>query len=181
MKGHSVFRPRPRAWTTVDGQLGYSLPLCSAVWVLRTPTCFRQVKGSTMRRWDSGSRASASGWKDWTQSFWEGQAEEATSPFKGFQSLRLWFTQVSCITLWTPQIISLPLWGFSRVGICLSHYSLPGQVLEHNRHSVNNGGRVDHPKSCSLSGSQELWGLDTTPHPAPSCVPGKYKDFGVAS
>lgn len=105
-----------------------------------------------MKRRDSGSRAYASGREG---------LRRGTSPFKDFQSLRLWFTQVSCTILWTPQIISLPLWGFSRVGICLFHYCLPRQVLENNRCSVKSGGWINHPRSYSLSGSQELWVLDT--------------------
>lgn len=133
-------------------------------WFSGFPIGFGQVKVSPRRRWDSGSRAYASG---------RGRLKRPPPPSEASSRLRLRFTQVSHTNLWTPQVRSLSLWGFSMVGICLPHYCLPRQVLEYNRCSVNNCGWINHPKSSQLSRSQELGVLASLPPLAQLCLSRK--------
>ena len=109
-------------------------------------------KSFSVRRRDSGSRASASG---------RGRLERPPPPSKAPDPPVLSHPgELHNFMDATSQTV-LPLWGLSRVGICLSHCCLPRQVPEHNRCLVNGGAWVGGPKSCGLSGSQELGVLDT--------------------
>ena len=142
-----------KAWPAVDGQqLGCFCPLCWAVWVLRTAAGLHQVKA--LRRRDSGSRVSASG---------RGRLERPPPPSKAPEPPVLSHPGELHNFMDATSQTALSLWGLSRVGICLSHYCLPRQVPEDNRCLVNRVGWAGHPKSCGLSGSQELGVLDTFP------------------